>query len=68
MSFLARPPPSLLPPDPDGFVTMCLSLKLKDDDIQKQRKKLEAQMKKDNQAAQSLNPRNGPAPVISLPR
>ena len=71
MSFLARPPPTLLPPDPDGFVSMCLSVKVKDDDIRKQRVKLEAQLKRENQASQnhqSLHHRNGPAPTISLPR
>ncbi|KAG6806328.1 hypothetical protein H0H93_003200, partial [Arthromyces matolae] len=41
-----RPPPELLPPSPEAFITSALAVKIKDDDIRKQRVKLEAQAKR----------------------
>ena len=44
---LLHPPASLLPSSPDAFLEMAATVKLKDDDVRKQRGKLEAgQMKK----------------------
>lgn len=70
---LARPEAlGLLPNDPDDLITSALSVKLKDDDVKKQRVKLEAQLKR--QQAQSsvaaLGSRSTPSLVskISLPR
>ncbi|KAI0770873.1 rab-GTPase-TBC domain-containing protein [Trametes elegans] len=65
LDILAHPPPSTLPPNPDAFVELALSVKLKDDDIRKQRNKLEAQVKRRTQ------PRASPlasTPTISLPK
>ena len=55
--------PLALPPSPDSFITFTLSIKLKDDDIRKQRVKMEAQVKRQTQA-----PRLPSAGSISLPR
>lgn len=67
LALLAHPPPSLLPPDPDALITVALSVKLKDDDIRRQRVKLEAQLKRQTQHPQH---RAGSAfsSAISLPR
>ncbi|KAI0641277.1 RabGAP/TBC [Trametes meyenii] len=65
LDVLARPPLSVLPPNPDAFVEQALSVKLKDDDVRKQRNKLEAQVKRRTQ------PRASPmatTPTISLPK
>ncbi|KAI0668813.1 rab-GTPase-TBC domain-containing protein [Trametes maxima] len=65
LEVLAHPPLSALPPNPDAFVEQALSVKLKDDDVRKQRNKLEAQVKRRTQ------PRASPmttTPTISLPK
>ena len=55
LAILARPEVlSLLPSDPNELITMALSVKLKDEDVKKQRVKMEHQMKKQ---AQALAPR-----------
>lgn len=58
---LTCPPPNILPPDGDTFIAVVLSVKLKDDDVRKQRIKLKAQVKRQTQL-----PR--PSGSISLPR
>lgn len=55
--------PLALPPSPDNFIASTLSVKLKDDDIRKQRVKMEAQVKRQTQA-----PRLPSSGSISLPR
>lgn len=68
---LARPEAlSLLPNDPDDLITSALSVKLKDDDVKKQRVKLEAQMRRQTQSLAALASRSTPSLVskISLPR
>ncbi|KAG5650627.1 hypothetical protein H0H81_011552 [Sphagnurus paluster] len=61
---LHRPSSALLPASPEALVTLALSVKLKDDDIRKQRVKLEAQVKRQTQAPRTIS---GPG-AISLPR
>jgi hypothetical protein len=64
LSYIQRPFPNSLPPTSDGFISLVNSLKLKDDDIRKQRVKMEAQVKR-----QTQNPRMTSTPgTISLPR
>ncbi|KAI0329465.1 RabGAP/TBC [Cubamyces sp. BRFM 1775] len=62
---LFHPPLAALPASPDAFIELAFSVKFKDDDVRKQRNKLEAQVKRRTQ------PRASPlttAPTISLPK
>ncbi|EIW51902.1 RabGAP/TBC [Trametes versicolor FP-101664 SS1] len=64
LNTLCHPPPTALPLNPEAFIELALSVKLKDDDVRKQRNKLEAQVKRRTQ------PRASPltsTPTISLP-
>ncbi|KAF9459090.1 rab-GTPase-TBC domain-containing protein [Collybia nuda] len=64
LSLLQRPPPSFLPATADAFISLSMSVKLKDDDVRKQRIKMEAQVKR-----QTQTPRLVSTPgAISLPR
>ena len=66
LELIHHPPPKLLPPNPDTLITLALNQKVKDDDIRKQRVKMEAQVKRHTQ---SQAPRKSTAPsAISLPR
>jgi hypothetical protein len=59
-----------LPSSVDAFISLVYSMKLKDDDVRKQRVKMEAQLKRHTQSrAVSMGP-SGARPVtsISLPR
>ncbi|KAJ7118744.1 RabGAP/TBC [Mycena epipterygia] len=58
---LSHPLPNWLPPSPDAFVALAYSFKVKDDDVRKQRIKMEAQVKRQTQA-----PRPNPATTRSL--
>ncbi|KAF7304946.1 Rab-GAP TBC domain-containing protein [Mycena kentingensis (nom. inval.)] len=62
---LVQPPPNLLPPSPDALIGLAFSVKLKDDDLRKQRVKMEAQVKRQTQV-----PRGNPAASrsLSIPR
>ncbi|RPD53232.1 RabGAP/TBC [Lentinus tigrinus ALCF2SS1-7] len=65
---LSRPPPGVLPPSPDAFIELAFSMKLKDDDIRKQRNKLEAQVKR-RTAQTRASPISPATPqTISLPK
>jgi hypothetical protein len=44
-----HPAPSSLPPTSDAFIALAFSFKLKDDDVRKQRIKMEAQVKRQTQ-------------------
>ncbi|KAJ7349145.1 rab-GTPase-TBC domain-containing protein [Mycena albidolilacea] len=64
---LIHPSPNWLPPSPDAFIALTYSFKLKDDDVRKQRIKMEAQVKRQTQtprakpASRSMShPRPGP--------
>lgn len=46
LDYLHRPQPNWLPPSTEGFATMAASFKLKDEDVAKQRVKMEQQVKK----------------------
>ncbi|KAJ7063506.1 rab-GTPase-TBC domain-containing protein, partial [Mycena amicta] len=46
---LGQPSPHLLPPSPDALIALAFSVKLKDDDLRKQRVKMEAQVKRQTQ-------------------
>ncbi|KAI0654293.1 RabGAP/TBC [Cubamyces menziesii] len=62
---LFHPPLASLPASPDAFIELAFSVKFKDDDVRKQRNKLEAQVKRRTQ------PRASPlttTPTISLPK
>ncbi|KAJ6547011.1 RabGAP/TBC [Mycena capillaripes] len=62
---LNHPLPGWLPPSPDAFIALAYSFKVKDDDVRKQRIKMEAQVKRQTQA-----PRGNPSASrsLSLPR
>ena len=64
LNHIQHPSSNSLPPTSDGFLSLVYSLKLKDDDVRKQRVKMEAQVKR-----QTQTPRMMSAPgTISLPR
>jgi hypothetical protein len=63
LSCLKRPPTKWLPPSPDAFISLAFTMKLKDEDVRKQRVKMEAQIKRQTQL-----PRTSNAGAISLPR
>jgi hypothetical protein len=66
LGLIHHPPPKLLPPNPDILISLALNQKIKDDDIRKQRVKMEAQVRRQTQ---SQAPRKSTAPsTISLPR
>ncbi len=68
LDVLSRPPLAVLPPTPDAFVELAFSMKLKDDDIRKQRNKLEAQVKR-RTAQTRASPMSPATPqTISLPK
>jgi hypothetical protein len=46
---LRYPPPSCLPPDPEAFLSLVFSVKVKDEDVRKQRVKMEAHLKRQTQ-------------------
>lgn len=46
---LRHPPPSCLPPDPEAFLSLVFSVKVKDEDVRKQRVKMEAHLKRQTQ-------------------
>jgi TBC1 domain family member 10 len=49
LNYLVHPPISSLPSSSDAFITLAYSFKLKDDDVRKQRIKMEAQVKRQTQ-------------------
>ncbi|KAI9452123.1 TBC-domain-containing protein [Lactarius psammicola] len=59
LAILARPPPLLLLSSPSAFIELSSSFRLKDDDIRKQRVKLEAQVKRQTQTRLSNAVRRG---------
>ncbi|KAF9258596.1 RabGAP/TBC [Marasmius fiardii PR-910] len=63
LNYLRYPLPNWLPPSADAFITLALSFKVKDDDVRKQRIKMEAQVKR--QAQQAPRSTGG---AISFPR
>lgn len=70
MEYLLHPPLACLPSTADAFLTQALSMKLKDDDVRKQRIKMEAQLKRQTQSrALSTNNSSGMQTAsISLPK
>lgn len=75
LNILIHPPPFLISSTPDLLVELANSFRLKDDDIRKQRVKLEAQVKFQTQSRlsgvtrrSSNNSNGGAAASISLPR
>jgi hypothetical protein len=66
LNLLHRPPPISLPPSPENYLSFILSIKLKDDDVRKQRIKMEAQVKRQAQQQQPRPSNAGGS--ISLPR
>ncbi|KZT00910.1 uncharacterized protein LAESUDRAFT_816259 [Laetiporus sulphureus 93-53] len=69
LTILTRPPISSLPPAADSFIELAFSMKIRDDDLFKQRKQMEAQLKRQtqNRGLSSVSSR-GLTPIISLPR
>lgn len=67
LATLAHPPLRSLPRTPDALIELAFSVKLRDDDVYKQRHKLEAQLKRQMQARPHLSARVS-TPTISLPR
>jgi hypothetical protein len=55
LATLARPPHQWLPPTPEACLTLAFNVKLKDDDIRKQRIKMGEQVKRQTQAQQALS-------------
>ena len=68
LDILSRPPPTVLPPSPDAFIELAFSVKLKDDDVRKQRGKLEAQVKRRTAQARASPISPAITPTISLPK
>ncbi|THH15095.1 hypothetical protein EW146_g5336 [Bondarzewia mesenterica] len=69
LELLRRPPSVLLSSSPDTLVELATSVKLKDDDVRKQRTKMEAMLKRQTQVqAQARVLAQGQAQAISLPR
>lgn len=68
LAILAKPETmSLLPNDPEQFLSVALAAKVKDEDVRKQRVKVEAQLRQQSQAGlRSGAPRL--VSSISLPR
>ncbi|KAG6916394.1 hypothetical protein DXG01_007021 [Tephrocybe rancida] len=64
LSAVLRPSPEILPTSPEALITLALAVKLKDDDLRKQRVKLEAQIKHQTQAPRTISTPSS----ISLPR
>ncbi|KAF8956630.1 rab-GTPase-TBC domain-containing protein [Flammula alnicola] len=64
LQLLRRPPAALLPPTPDAFLALAFAVKLKDDDMRKQRVKMEAQVKRQTQVPRTASTSG----MISLPR
>lgn len=50
MEYLVHPPLACLPSTADAFLNQVLMMKLKDDDVRKQRIKMEAQVKRQTQS------------------
>lgn len=50
IELLGRPPMSVIPQDPEAFIAHTFTVKVRDEDIRKQRSKREAQWKKDRLA------------------
>ncbi|KAJ6500553.1 rab-GTPase-TBC domain-containing protein [Mycena sanguinolenta] len=65
LDVLSHPSPNWLPPSPDAFIALAYSFKVKDDDVRKQRIKMEAQVKRQTQ---TQNPRATSARSMSHPR
>ncbi|OCB89507.1 RabGAP/TBC [Sanghuangporus baumii] len=74
LSYLSRPETmSLLPEDPEEFVNLAMAVKIKDEDIKKQRVKVETELRRRTQSAQRNSaprlvssislPRAGPGPT-----
>ncbi|KAG7090781.1 hypothetical protein E1B28_009866 [Marasmius oreades] len=51
LDYLRHPSPNWLPPSADAFITFALSFKVKDEEVRKQRIKMEAQVKRQAQQA-----------------
>jgi len=66
LTLLSHPPQSFLPSSPDSFLALTFAVKLKDDDVRKQRVKMEAQVKRQTQHSQP--PPRASSGLISLPR
>ena len=70
LDHLSHPPITCLPSSPDEIVSLAFNMKLKDDDVRKQRIRMEAQVKRHAQAR--AHPTNSDptrqATSISLPR
>lgn len=47
VDILSRPPPTAIPQDPEAFLNYTFTVKVRDDDLRKQRSKKEAQWKKE---------------------
>lgn len=71
LEYLIHPPPACLPSTTEEFINIALSFKLKDDDVRKQRIKMEAQVKRQTQTRILSTPGLGgakPGAAISLPK
>jgi hypothetical protein len=74
LGHLFHVPPVSLPPTTEAFISLVYSMKMKDDDIRKQRIKMEAQVKRQTQmqtrVVSTLGPSGSSRPMtsISLPR
>ncbi|EGO22771.1 hypothetical protein SERLADRAFT_393378 [Serpula lacrymans var. lacrymans S7.9] len=69
LEHLSRPPLACLPSNADAFLALTMSMKLKDDDVRKQRIKMEAQVKRHTQTRASSASGSGVQTTsISLPK
>jgi len=71
VNILVHPPLSCLPPNPDAFIELAHAAKVKDDDVRKQRSKMEAIAKRQTQS-RTLSHQTGSGGIalsnISLPK
>jgi hypothetical protein len=51
LAYLIRPPPTIFPSDPNTLISLCFSVKFKEEELRKLRPKVEAQMKQQRAAA-----------------
>lgn len=66
LRILRHPPGTLLPPGADAFLALVFAVKLKDEDVRKQRVKMEAQVKRQTQVPRAAS--TSGVGMISLPR
>jgi hypothetical protein len=68
LAILARPPADGLPADAEAFITLTMNMKLKDDEVARQRLKMEARLRASQAEKRPLAQRVGGSLGISIRR